>query len=227
MKLKPIVMSDTDVRAILENRKSMHCLLLQPQPKFISGEYGHPEELDDGHWCFEIEGNKKHGFKWQGIYDFDFAPPFYVGDKLYVRETWYKDAGRYLYRANYGRHEAFYRNGEPYEVRWKSGVTMPKDAARLLLEAVSVRLMPIQDLTEEDAYKLGVVKLNPDCLYNDHWVVDPEDAERISKGHYWTESAKQAYLWGWWNKRLSAKDFEKFMWQKNPYVWRIEFERSK
>ena len=27
--------------------------------------------------------------------------PYKCGDVLYVRETWYKDAGRYMYRADY------------------------------------------------------------------------------------------------------------------------------
>lgn len=225
---KPLILGEVDVKAILKNAKSAHCFLLRPQPEFRNGEFGHPEELDDGHWCFQIDGNKDLEVEYKSIYDFDFTPPFYVGDEVYVREPWFKDVNRYMYKANYGRCEEFIKNGDPFNVPWESGVTMPKEAARLFLKVTDVRLIPIQDLTEEDAYKLGIAKLarlqNEAYDFN-RWVIDPEAIEDIRRGVCWTEGAKQAYLWGWWNKRLKGKEYEQFMWQKNPYVWKIEFER--
>lgn len=222
---KPLILGEVDVKAILKNAKSAHCFLLRPQPEFRNSEFGHPEELDDGHWCFQIDGNKDLEVEYKSIYDFDFTPPFYVSDEVYVREPWFKDVNRYMYKANYGRCEEFVKNGEPFNVPWESGVTMPKEAARLFLKVTDVRLMPIQDLTEEDAYKLGVLELLPDDADRRRWVIDPED-DRIPFGQYWTEGARQAYLWGWWNKRLKGKEYEQFMWQKNPYVWKIEFGLS-
>ena len=109
---------------------------------------------------------------------------------------------------------------------------MPKEIARLFVKITNVQLIHIQDITEEDAYRLGIVKFRNrldlgeyGVMNNDYWVVDPETQKDLAHSVCWTESARQAYFWGVWNAKLSTKDYQNFMWQTNPYVWKIEFER--
>ena len=230
--MRPFVLSALDVKAILAGRKTAHCMLLKPQPEFKHGEYGHPEELDDGHWCMQIDGNKPLDLNYSTIFDFDFTPPFYSGDEVYIKEPWFQDPYRYLYKADYRASEKFYRNDKEFKVPWKSGITMPKEIARLFVKITNVQLIHIQDITEEDAYRLGIVKFRNrldlgeyGVMNNDYWVVDPETQKDLAHSVCWTESARQAYFWGVWNAKLSTKDYQNFMWQTNPYVWKIEFER--
>lgn len=81
------------------------------------------------------------------------AAPYAVGDRLYVRETWaavgdYLDKSMlYIYRADFG---------DNHNIRWKPSIHMPKDAARIFLEAVNVYRQEPQIISEAEAVAEGV-----------------------------------------------------------------------
>ena len=170
------------VKAILDGRKTMTRRVVKPQP--IAGGV---DEMP----LVQISGGKLAAVQ-KGK-----CPYGQVGDRLWVRETWYCDdyttaqdimsrgEGLY-YRAAEKHPEIFYK--------WKPSVFMPRWASRITLEIIDVRVERLQDITEEDAIKEGVT-LTGETFY--------ESFFRL------------------WNK-INGK---KYPWASNPWVWCISFKR--
>ncbi len=106
--------------------------------------------------------------------------PYQPGDILYVRETFYKDAGRYMYRANYSDNEKFYRDGKEVSIKWHPSIHMPKEAARIFLRVTDVQVERLKDMTANQAMDEGFMDWN--------------DAVRV-----WDSTIKKADLplYGW------------------------------
>ena len=104
--------------------------------------------------------------------------------------------------------------------RWRPSIHMPRWASRITLEIVSVRVERLQDISEEDAIAEGVYCENVivSSYYGHH-----EVGEYLYFFHGGPdegfESAVDAYaaLWDSINGEGS--------WEKNPWVWVIEFRR--
>lgn len=130
------------------------------------------------------------------------------GDILYVRETFFKDVGRYMYKANYSNSEKFYRNGREVTVKWCPSIHMPREAARIFLRVTDVRVERLQDITEDQAQAEGVKGW---MIATDRdWDKDPN--HRIAFLHAWNQTIKKG-------------DFALYSWDANPWVWVIEFEQ--
>lgn len=124
------------------------------------------------------------------------------GDILYVRETWHKDINRFMYRADYGKNEKFYRNGKEVQIKWQPSIHMPKEAARIWLKVKDVRVERLQDMDCKDAMKEGI---DPRlCINLNHTVVKFQKL---------------------WNSTIKKSDLDRYGWDANPWVWVIEFER--
>lgn len=137
-----------------------------------------------------------------------------VGDRIWVRETW-AEAGASapdlkLYRANYPAHvPTHYENVPPAEdVRWTPSIHMPRWASRITLEITGVRVEQLKSITEEEARSEGVARL---------------------RDGFWKH-----YLPGWTQHQLSARGsfatlwdsiYGSGEWDRNPWVWVIEFKR--
>ena len=132
--------------------------------------------------------------------------PYKCGDVLYVRETWYKDAGRYMYRADYSDTEKFYVDGKEIKMRWCPSLHMPKDAARIFLRVTGVRVEQLNDIDEADAIAEGIY---------DGWRYHGKGSCALT--------ARQAFMWLWHFITLDAPGWQS--WSANPWVWVIEFER--
>lgn len=128
-------------------------------------------------------------------------PPVKAGDILWVRETWHKDAGRYMYKANYTKDDKFYRNGKEVSIRWRPSIHMPKEAARTFLLVKDVRVERLQDMDEEAAIAEGFAD-------------SPADTD--SPLLRFTEL---------WDKTIKRDDLREFGYHANPWVWVIEFKR--
>lgn len=136
------------------------------------------------------------------------------GDRIWVRETW-AEAGASapdlkLYRANYPAHvPTHYENVPPAEdVRWTPSIHMPRWASRILLEITDVRVEQLKSISEEEARSEGVAQL---C-----------------------EGFWKHYQPGWTQHQLSARGSFATLWEsiygfgewdRNPWVWVIEFKR--
>ncbi len=127
---------------------------------------------------------------------------YQVGDILYVRETWLKDAVGYHYRADFdpGMEETV----KP-RLKWRPSIHMPKEAARIFLRVVDVRVERLQDITEEGAMAEGVVPFKK----------DPE-------GDCWSDGLYRTAFQYMWNEMYG---WNPNSWDTNPWVWVIKFER--
>lgn len=131
-------------------------------------------------------------------------PPFNPGDILWVRETWHKDAGRYMYKANYADDEKFYRNGKEVDLRWSPSIHMPKEAARIFLRVKDVWVERLNDILAHagEVAKEGIP-------YNDEGDIE-------ASGLRFKEL---------WDSTIKPADLDKYGWAANPWVWVIEFEK--
>ena len=122
------------------------------------------------------------------------------GDILWVRETWHKDPGRYMYKANYADEEKFYRNGEEVTIKWRPSIHLPREAARLFLRVTNVKVEQLRKMVLADVLMEGV-----------HEAESYEDTWRL-----WHQT---------WNSTIKTPDLDRYCWQANPWVWVIKFER--
>lgn len=193
---KPMLFNTEMVKAILDGRKTQTRRLIR-LPEGMTGrqvgESGNPDN--------------PIGFMYPcGIN----RPPCDPDDILWVRETWHKDAGRYMYKANYADDEKFYRNGIEIQLKWHPSIHMPKEAARIFMRVKDVRVERLGDMRLADCLSEGV-RLT--CKEEGNLVLAPLRArERFFEV---------------WNSTIKPADIPKFGWGANPWVWVIEFERIK
>lgn len=128
-----------------------------------------------------------------------------VGDILYAKETWQHDIqpdyenntwvpnGKYVYRAD----GTIISKEELGDLGvWKPSIYMPRNAARIIDQIVSIRVERLQDITVEDIIKEGII-----TTLREHEAV-------ILLKHEWEK------LW------ISINGEES--WIANPWVWVIE-----
>lgn len=194
--MKPILFNTDEVCATLDGRKTVKRMVVKPTPLWEKSPA--PQDGYPGYWA--NWDDKK-------IYKAQYCP----GDILYVRETWYKDAGRYMYKANYSDKEKFYRNGKEIYIKWHPSIHMPKEAARLFLRVTDVQVERLQDIDYEGCKAEGI------------W----DDYKTYSE-KYHENLAKMAYPYCFsklWNSTIKKADLPIYGWAANPWVWVIEFER--
>lgn len=205
----PILFNTEMVRANLDGRKSCTRRIVKPQPQgrlcytFAGcdcGTWGYPSKTAYENWGDEYKlpediTDEELKRRWN--------PPYHTDDILYVRETWYKDKYRYMYRANYSDSEKFYRDGKEAKIKWHPSIRMPKEAARIWLKVTDVRVERLQEITELGATKEG-------CVYDVEYALG-----NTAKGHFIEL----------WNSTIKKSDRDRYGWDANPYVWVIEFER--
>jgi len=209
------------VRAILEGRKTQTRRVVKPQPD-DSGLHNHtdfPMALDsrlEG-WCGTVD--ETGDFKQYGL-------PYYPGDVLWVRETFRKVQ-------NYGVDYTIYQykdeqfseawcNGRTREMfieqsifgKWKPSIHMPKEAARIWLEIINVRVERLSDISEQDAFAEGI-----------KYRLEKEDMDPYLDGQF------KDYKTGHYNLVSSISSFQT-LWESingksedDPWVWVIEFKR--
>ena len=97
--------------------------------------------------------------------------------------------------------------------RWRPSIHMPRWASRITLEIVSVRVERLQDISYEDALAEGVLDFRP--------LIEPE----CQQGETADECARRLC----WPQRCYRQLWESIngegSWEKNPWVWVIEFRR--
>lgn len=136
--------------------------------------------------------------------------PFPYGkpsDRFWVKETWAQDLhGEIFYAADY-------LNNPSIIEKWKPSIFMPRKIARILLEISNIRVERLQEMTEGDAKAEGVYEYSPG--HGTWWAKDPKDGQGFGPWGF----AKGAYSEVW--ESINGKD----SWDKNPWVWVIEFKR--
>lgn len=171
MKERPILFSGPMVRALLDGRKTQTRRTVKPQPS---------PNIDDLHGkdfrnrapyvlrCYETDAPYGFGFEdettaWQ-------CPYGQPGDRLWVKETSIIAPKRFATPDDTCRIDS---DGDPrfvqyiashpnteaagwYKLKKSPSIFMPRWAARITLEIVSVRVERLQDISEADAKAEGV-----------------------------------------------------------------------
>lgn len=184
--MKPILFNTDMVRAILDGRKTVTRRVVKPQPeaRIVPGEKD----------CYIYRGIPC------GLDGMTNFAPYRPGDILYVRETWNRLLGEWIYKAN--QKPGFKNPG-----KWRPSIHMPREAARIFLRVTDVRVERLQDITPEQI-----------------------DAEGCKEFGYSVETGElmpssPCYFSIVWNNTVKKADRALYGWEANPLVRVIEFER--
>jgi len=221
----PILFSTPMVQAILANRKTM------------TRRTRNLEEINNnpGQWEFVETVGRSALFqnKKTGELRYIRCPYGQPGDILWVRETWSLLNGFnrkewkkmfpesemidtsdniFCYKADYSQTALDYQKqkGE----RWNPSIFMPREAARLFLTVKNVRVERLQDISQEDIEHEGLWHYSQE--YREQICIWRDCASAI-------ENTRRKYFRQLWN---SINEKRGYGWDKNPYVWVVEFERQ-
>ena len=221
---RPILFSSEMVKAILEGRKTMTRRVVK---KDISNQFDIDVDNTVAAYINQLTGDS---------YDpVEICPYDDVGDRLWVRETWYYE--EHMHGSTEGMpdspgglysHRLVYKaDCQDYPVNvgvgrqgWRPSIFMPRWASRITLEITDIKVEQLQDITEEDAIAEGI------------HLCAGIDEEGYTHGYHWgpvsdTEllfnSATSAYrkLWDSINGRGRKPGRA---WENDPWVWVISFK---
>lgn len=195
---RPIIFNGDMVRAILSGQKTQTRRPVKPIPVYPDTFDGLRREIHDGQVLFWAYGAElpAHIFR---------CPCGQPGDRLWVRETfreYYPKGGwpapKALYKADGIARLEDTETGKT--IPWRASIHMPRSLSRITLEITDINVERVQDITEEEVIKEGVVDpimgtygLNPITIFSDLW--------------------ETLYA-----RRGSS-------WKENPWVWAITFRR--
>ena len=211
MAIKPILFNTEMVRAILDRRKGA-------TRRSVKGYI-----TDDAVWGYTAFTPKGYiscrGTFADGYGGIFFKLPCEPGDILYVRETWcavgkdtegnvgFLPGEQYLYKAD--------DFGLASIKRWHPSIHMPKEAARIWLKVMNVRVERLQEITDEQAKREGIQY--DECPAGFTW-----KQETDMHNCYKTPIGAMQALW---NSTIKKSDLDRYGWDASPWVWVIEFER--
>lgn len=225
MRTLPILFNAEMVRAILDGRKT--CTRRVVKPQWYACEK-----------CMHIHNEFLYDSKSNAVYCAICGeplkpvrkPPYQPGDILYVRETYVAwdlvsldgpgITFHYCYRAtdpNGNRVPTSPEHDEWEERSWIPSIHMRKEAARIWLRVIDVRLERLQDITPKDAKNEGV----GDLFYDDIGYSDKDYGTEVDPEY---GIAKEQFAW-LWESTIKKADLDCYGWDANPWVWVIEFER--
>ena len=212
--MKPILFNTEMVREILRGRKTVTRRVVKERGWKITGRTTWADESTwkkDGFFFNVCSDGKKENAKTVTCHL--LRSPYNVDDILWVRETWAEIDGEYVYRADDESPEGWHLTA------WKPSIHMPREAARIFLRVIDVRVERLMEITEEGAKAEGAVKPYP--------YTDPETGKTAYMLH-----EKGTYRSGFsqiWDstvpKRPNKFKQYPYYWTDNPWVWVIQFER--
>lgn len=193
---RPIIFSAPMVQALLAGRKTQ-------TRRVLDNKRGIMRERDDALDCVR----------------------FYVGDRLWVRESYQQwppenlraDADRpRLYRATDPEPPAMdipsFAHHWQGKFRWRPSIHMPRWASRLTLTFTDVRVQRLLDISEADAEAEGIERLK-----SGRGFYDPTATKAAVHLGEWTSTAKQGFSRLW--NSLHGDD----AWDANPWVVALTF----
>ena len=205
MPIKPILFNTDMVRAILDGRKSCTRRICKD-----ANEYTVPDmefyNADRRTYAVYNFVDKEH---MEQLSTAEKTCPICTGDILYVRETWKEAPKGYYY------YEDWQRNDIADITKWKPSIHMPKEAARIWLKVMNVRVERLQEITDEQAKREGIQY--DECPTGFTW-----KQETDMHNCYTTPIGAMQALW---NSTIKKSDIDRYGWDANPWVWVIEFER--
>lgn len=240
---KPIIFSGPMVKAILEGRKTKTRRVVKHQDELEFGGAGGkdgPEWNDPGEWGWRTADDDWIALSRDQMPDscdsYARCPHGWPGDLLWVREAWavssaydsYKPSeltphvGTVAYRAGGGL-----LNGEPIERtcfdadggrgKWRPSIFLPRWASRIDLEITGVRVERLQAITRLDCVREGWPHDNDPAHHAQQiaLVESGMDDENI-------DDAAICWFADLWESINGAGS-----WERSPWVWVIEFRKTK
>lgn len=138
--------------------------------------------------------------------------PICTGYILYVRETWKEAPKGYYY------YEDWQKDDIADVTKWKPSIHMPKEAARIWLKVIDVRVERLQDITYNGALREG-----SEGIRCDHVALGVHGCtDCMNTG--WIEPPQVEFM-QIWNSTIKKSNLDRYGWDANPWVWVIEFER--
>lgn len=212
MKERPIIFNAEMVRAVLEGRKV--------QTRRILEDHAIAHAATNGGLEFAI----KH------------CPYGQPGDRLWVREKWCKPSNDLKVKDRFN-HPAYLTpvlyavdddkefiplggnwHQRNIQYKWHPSIHMPRWASRITLEIVSIRVERLNDISPEDAEEEGI---GPKCeckgrfgFFEGGGYVRDCGCQDSKDGPFIEEF-----------KNLWQSIYGSESWNKNPWVWVIEFKR--
>jgi len=216
-KERPILFSGAMVRAILEGRKTQTRRIIAPQPSDKTKAWwcvSSTTRADVGKWTPKDSNVLKDNPQPTGK---PIKCPFGdFGDRLWVKETWcnYPMAGNdclpgLIYQAT---------NDCIPKWKWQLAIHMPREASRIALDIVSVRVERLNDIGEADAMAEGVSDVSSEdgrFRYG--------DIEAYFNYPIYQRKDPKCYLAKWSFKHLWESINDTGSWVFNPWVWVVEF----
>ena len=236
MNTKPILFNTEMVRALLDGRKTQTRRIVKPQPKLME---------PSGRWYWEKALNVNGrpfldaSRRWWEYYG--TSPYGQPGDLLWVKEVcwmwgrWLKNGktktGHQAWRFEADQHDprtvfdkpdwTVKRNGD---VGWvyRHARFMPRKASRLTLRITNIRVERVQDISEDDALAEGIKEDHcPKCGYTFKDCVRHMDHDICVEPwplHKYLAPGRTSFM-NLWNS-IHGPD----AWDRNDWVWVIEFE---
>ena len=222
MKERPIIFNTELIKAILDDKKSQTRRVIKPQPDYSILKKG---VILEPHKCPEL-GPVHLGRREWGLYSLPYEPrnvPCFafncpsgkIGDRLWVRETWGIEKGRYIqpgpFNTPFGgcfNDEIFYAADDKNlpGMKWRPSIHMFRKDSRIDLEITDIRIEKVQDISWDDLVAEGYLMEN--CI----------NRPSIK---YATMSALLEWFIPLWDS-INAK--RGYGWETNPYVWCISFK---
>lgn len=198
MKEKPILMTDEEVRAILDGRKTQTRRVVKPQPN-LAPQITRITNMSPG--FVAVDGRR---------FQCPYGQP---GDRLWVQETWRPymppcfGEGGIVYRADDGFMEAKQAHdmvfdpetGERLSEAWWPSSQMPRWASRLTLEVTEVHVERVEEISEFDCLDEGCPHISGD--------------EDLSQAMEWFSDL--------WDSTYAKRGLG---WDVNPWVWVVTFK---
>lgn len=208
MAIKPILFNTEMVRAILDGRKSCTRRICKD-----ANEYTVPDmdfyNADRRTYAVHNFVDKEHT---EQLSTAERTCPICTGDILYVRETWKEAPKGYYY------YEDWQKDDIADVTKWKPSIHMPKEAARIWLKVIDVRVERLQDITYNGALREG-----SEGIRCDHVALGVHGCtDCMNTG--WIEPPQVEFM-QIWNSTIKKSNLDRYGWDANPWVWVIEFER--
>ena len=208
MPIKPILFNTDMVRAILDGRKSCTRRICKD-----ANEYTVPDmefyNADRRTYAVYNFVDKEH---MEQLSTAERTCPICTGDILYVRETWKEAPKGYYY------YEDWQKDDIADVTKWKPSIHMPKEAARIWLKVIDVRVERLQDITYNGALREG-----SEGIRCDHVALGVHGCtDCMNTG--WIEPPQVEFM-QIWNSTIKKSNLDRYGWDANPWVWVIEFER--
>ena len=203
---KPLVLRDYEAQALASGRMGA---IVRVVPERLLDKY---YDYDD--WCNAVI---PAGIPCTRDYEKSFFlnhSPYRPGDTLWGKETYNPDwCDHAIYKADGGSAKAAGYASEP---KWRSPVTMPREACRHILRVKSVEVCRVKDVGYEEAEQMGI-----ELHFNEY---ETNNGGLLGVGVQLDKPKMIGDLRKMWDSTIKPADRAKFGYEANPWVWFVMVE---